>query len=239
VFQVWVTFDEQKWVILRERRGHLWDGKFTAKFQMPYDAQVGDVVAMTVTVTDIQRDTNGQPFVSRFTIKGSSEAEDGPPSPPGRRPPGAKRNDNGKHSSPQLATPDIREVRREKWTDPQFQFDEYSAVKIINAGEDGGYIFFVNMDNRFLINELHKAKDEEGSLVRHWFKYGVVLSALGILKEMQRVEEEGTVADDEEPAQVDLNGIGRFCAGLARVVVPIIRALHKGPAMPQSVGAAS
>src|SRR5439155_23329062 len=35
----------------------LWDGKFTTKFQMPYDAKVGEVVNMTVTVTDIQRDT--------------------------------------------------------------------------------------------------------------------------------------------------------------------------------------
>jgi hypothetical protein len=218
---------------------HLWDGKFTAKFQMPYDARVGDVVTMTVTVTDIQRDAKGQRFVSQFSIKGSPEAEDGSPSPPGQRHPGTKRNDNGKHSSPQLATPDIREVRREKWADPQFQFDEYSAVKIINADEGNGYIFFVNMDNRFLINELHKAKDEEGTLVRHWFKYGVVLSALGILKELQRVEEEGTAPEDEQPEQFDLNRVGRFCAGLARVVVPIIRALHRGPAVLQTAVVAS
>jgi hypothetical protein len=138
-----------------------------------------------------------------------------------------------------LATPDIREVRREKWTDPQFQFDEYSALKIINADEGSGYIFFVNMDNRFLINELHKSKQEDGSLVRHWFKYGVVLSALGILKEFQRVEQEGPRSEDEDPDQFDLEKVGRFCAGLARVVVPMIRALHKGPAMLQATVVAS
>ena len=33
---------------------HLWDGKFTTKFQMPYDAEVGDVVNVMVTVTDIE-----------------------------------------------------------------------------------------------------------------------------------------------------------------------------------------
>ena len=34
------------------------------------------------------------------------------------------------------------------WSDPQFNFDEFSALKIIHADEAGGYIFFVNMDNR-------------------------------------------------------------------------------------------
>lgn len=225
-----ITFDPPNLCI----SSHLWNGKFTTRFQMPYDANVGDVVTMTVTVTDVQRDMKGQPFVSRFTIKGMPEAEDTPPPPPGTRLPGSKRNDNGTYSSPQLAIPDIREVRREKWADPQFQFDEYSALKIINADEGNGYIFFVNMDNRFLIHELHKTKEEERNLVRHWFKYGVVLSALGILKELQRIEEEDQAEEDKEPEQFDLEKAGRFCAGLARVVVPMIRALHKGPAtLPQ------
>jgi hypothetical protein len=230
-----ITFDPPNLCV----SSHLWDGKFTTKFQMPYDAKVGDFVNITVTVTDIQRDTKGQPYVSRFTIKAVSETDDKPPPPPGRRPPGSKPNENGKYSSPQLATPDIREVRREKWSDPQFQFDEYSATKIINADEGNGYIFFVNMDNRFLINELHKAKEEEGSLVRHWFKYGVVLSALGILKELQRVDEEGKSKEDEEPEQFDLERVGRFCAGLARVVIPMIRALYKGPALLEAAATVS
>ena len=218
---------------------HLWDGKFTTKFQMPYDANIGDLVDMTVTVTDIERATKDQPFVSRFQLKGAAEAEDVPVPPPGTRPPGAKRNENGKVSSAVLAAPDIREVRRELWGDPQFQFDDYSAVKIVNADEGQGYVFFVNMDNRFLINELHKTKDEESNLVRHWFKYGVVLSALGILKEIERIQEQGSSKADEDVEPLDLDRVGRFAAGLARVVVPMIRALYKGPAMLQAVVAAS
>lgn len=225
-----ITFDPPNLCV----SSHLWDGRFTTKFQMPYDAKVGDVVKMSVAVTDIERNTKGQPFVSQFTIKGVSEAENIPP-PPGKSPPGYKPTTNGKHSSPQLTPPDIREVRKEKWADTQFQFDEYSAVKIMNAAEGNGYIFFVNMDNRFLINELHRTKGEEGALVRHWFKYGVVLSALGILKELQRVEEEGKGKEDEEPEPFDLEKVGRYCAGLARVVVPMIRALYKGPTMLETV----
>jgi hypothetical protein len=210
---------------------HLWDGKFTTKFQVPYDATIGDVIDMTVTVTDIEHDQKGQPFVSHFKMKGVAEADDVPVPPPGTRPPGAKRNENGRVSSAVLSAPDIREVRRELWSDSQFQFDDFSAVKIVHADEGQGYVFFVNMDNRFLINELHKTKDEESNLVRHWFKYGVLLSALGILKEIERIQEQGNAKEDEDTEPLDLERVGRFAAGLARVVVPMIRALHKGPAM--------
>ncbi len=217
---------------------HLWDGKFTTKFQMPYDAKVGDVVDLTITVTDIERETKQQPFVSRLTLKGALEAEDVPPPPPGTRTPGAKRNDNGKQSSPQLTPPDIREVRKGQKAYVDFKFDDFTAMKITNADEGSGYIFFVNMDNRFLINELHKTKQEEGALVKHWFKYGVVLSALGILKELQRQEEEANGEEGENADQFDLDKVARFCAGLARVVVPMIRALHKGPGMLETAAAA-
>jgi hypothetical protein len=218
---------------------HLWDGKFTTKFQMPYDANVGDIVDMAVTVTDIDRDNKGEPFVSSLKIKGLPEADDVPVPPPGKVPSGKKPNGNGKVSSSVLATPDIREVRREQWDDPHFKFDEYSAVKIDHAEEGQGYIFFVNMDNRFLINELHKTKDEESNLARHWFKYGVVLSALGILKELERLQEQGSSKEDEDTEALDLGRVARFASGLARVVVPMIRALYKGPAMLQAAAVAS
>ena len=54
-------------------------------FRCPMTQRVGDMVNMTVTVTDIERDTKDQPFVSHFTMKGSTEAEDVPPPPPGQR----------------------------------------------------------------------------------------------------------------------------------------------------------
>jgi hypothetical protein len=230
-----VTFDPPNLCV----SSHLWDGKFTTKFQMPYDASVGDEVNMTVTVTDIERENKGRQLVSQFKMKGVAEAEDIPVPPPGKVPPGKKHNGNGKISSSVLATPDIREVRRDQWDDPHFKFDEFSAVRIDNADEGQGFIFFVNMDNRFLINELHKTKDEESNLVRHWFKYGVVLSALGILKELERLQEQGSSKEDEDTEALDLERVARFASGLARVVVPMIRALHKGPAMLQAAVAAS
>lgn len=210
---------------------HLWDGNFTTKFQMPFDAQVGDEVNFAMTVTDIERETKG-PFVCRFKLKGVAEADEAPTPPAGKQVPHPKPDLKTKHTSQVFAPPDIREVRKEKWN--EFKFDEYSAVSIGNAEDDKGYVFFVNMDNRFLIHELHKTREEEGSLVKHWFKYGVVLSALGIIKELEREPDESRDSPASSDNTVDLASVERFCKGLGRVVVPMIRALHKGPAMLES-----
>jgi hypothetical protein len=208
---------------------HLWNGKFTAKFQLPYDAQVGDKVTIHATVTDIERDTTGNPFVSEFVLQGAPEAADTPTPPGGKRLPGTKHCTNGKQTAPSLAQPKIKEVRREQWNDTFYQFDEFSAVKITNDEETNGYVFFVNIDNKFLINELHRTKEEEKPLVKHWFVYGLVLAGLGMIGELQR-QDDKKEEDAEENGGVDLAAAGKSCTGLARVVVPIVRALHKGPA---------
>lgn len=211
---------------------HPWHGRFSTKFQMPYDAYVGDVVKVTVTVTDVEREALQKPFVCHFTMKGLPETNT-PTPPAGPNKPSVKPKENGKHSYAVFTSPEIREVRKAQWLDPQFNFDEYSAVKITHAAEsNGGYAFYVNMDNRFLINELHKTKDADSALVKHWFIYGIVLSALGMLKEAERVRELADDPESEGEDPVDLEELGKSCAGLARVIVPIIRALHAGPVMP-------
>src|ERR1044071_6891981 len=90
-------------------------------------------------------------------MRGVPETEDPKPRPPGPHPgPGPKPEPNGKQTAPSLAMPKITEVRRDKWDDPFFEFNEYSAVKISNNTETNGYDFFVNVDNQYLINELHR-----------------------------------------------------------------------------------
>jgi hypothetical protein len=59
------------------------------------------------------------------------------------------------------------------------------------------------------------------------------------LKEWQRREEETSAREDAEEDQLDLDKIGQFCAGVARVVVPMIRVLHKGPGMLEAAARAA
>lgn len=221
-----ITFDPPNLCV----SSHLWNGKFSTKFQMPFDAKVGDTVKMNVTVSDVDREIKGlPPFLSTFILKGVPETDDAT-NPHGPRPKGKKPQQNGKQNAPTLALPKIREVRKEQWNNPMFKFEEHSAVKIINDEETGGYVFFINVDNKFLINELHRTKEEEKALIKHWFVYGVVLAGLGMLGDMQREKAKKSEDKAEGRSEIDPATVGKFCAGIARVIVPIIRALHKGPA---------
>lgn len=208
---------------------HLWNGKFATKFQMPYDANTGDVLRIKVTVSDIERDAVGQPFVSEFTMRGEPEKEDAQPAPPGKQPSGKKWDANGKRTAPSLAMPNIQEVRREQWDEPFFEFNEFSAVKISDSTDGNGYDFYVNVDNRYLINELHRAKEADKSLIKHWFVYGIVLAGMGLLGEFQRYEQEANSDGNENEADERdyLKSVAKACAGIARVIVPIIRSLSK------------
>ena len=111
-----------------------------------------------------------------------------------------------------------------------YQFNEHSAVKIANNNEGDGYDFYINIDNKFLINELHRAKEDEKGLVKHWFVWGIVLAGLGMLGELHRYQKEKESNGEENGRrEYDLDAVSYFCAGVARVVVPIIRSLYKGP----------
>jgi hypothetical protein len=222
-----ITFDPPNLCVT----SNLWNGKFSTKFQMPYDANVGDVIITSGAVSDIERDTKGKPFYFQFTMKGAPEV-DAPNPPAANRKHGQKANNSGARTAPVLAVPKIKEVRRGEWNDPFYKFNEHSSVKISNDAETGGYDFFVNVDNQYLINELHRAKEEEKALIKHWFVYGIVLAGLGMLGESERLRTDIKSEEEEEKDEAssdDLSIVGKFCAGVAKVIVPIIRSLHKIP----------
>jgi hypothetical protein len=137
-------------------QSHLWGGRFETRFRVPWDAEPGDVIDVTVTVTDIEHDARGQPFVSTFELKAAPEALDEPY--PGRavRPRKPDANENIRAVS--LALPQVVEVRREDWRGCDPPFDEYEAIRVQHDGQ-GGYDCFLNIDNRFLVTELARAKE--------------------------------------------------------------------------------
>ncbi len=101
-----------------------------------------------------------------------------------------------------------------------------------------GYDFFLNVDNTFLLTELSKVKEADQPLIRYWFKYGLVLCGLGILHDQIRKQNIATKAskgngendgEDEEESGENLKLLSKACSGLAQVIVPIIRALYRGP----------
>jgi hypothetical protein len=127
--------------------------------------------------------------------------------------------------------PKVKKVPKSEWEQYTPPFDSYEAVRIKHDGQ-GGYDYYVNIDNAFLITELNRAKDETKPQVRFWFESGLVISAVGMIKHHRQLAEQLVATsgngrhDPEEPAE-DLEQVNAACNGLARVIVPLIGSLGR------------
>lgn len=208
---------------------HLWNGRFDARFAVPWTAQPGDLVEVTVTVTDIEREARAMPFVSKFSLKAEPEVSDEPHlgGHPGQRGPDSK----GTRRGVVLALPTIKEVHKGEWNSFDPPFTQYDALRVRHDGK-GGYDCFVNVDNSFLLTEVARARDEERQLFKYWFVYGLVLAAMGMIRHNRRLAatavaaaEDGGAFDNEAEGAEDLDVVSRHCSGIAQVIVPIVRSL--------------
>jgi hypothetical protein len=198
---------------------HLWNGRFTAQFRVPWNAKPGDRIEVTVTVEDVQTQTRGTPFTSRFTLIAEPEVV---------RKQGGKTNGNrtrpgNRNQAPTLAIPKLQWKAYE---------DSRVSLKILHD-ESGQLEYFANSNNAYLTDALVRAKEEEHPLIKYWFGYGLLLCALGMQKESEERSAakaaENRNGDEEEPQMDDLTRIGVCCDGIARVVIPLIRTLYRGP----------
>lgn len=200
--------------------GNLWNGNMTAMFHVPQDAKIGETMSVRVEVTD---DTRVSPFVCDFKIRIQARLERVPPPPgPPRRPKGGS----------EMGMPPITEVFRDCWVD--HNFDDHSGLEIVPNG-DGSFDVFVNMDNIFLLGELKREADPGNQgLIRYWFKYGLYLTALGLIYDNRRREESrsrrGEDENEADDQKVDYFRLaGKVSCGIAAVIVPVIRRLAEGP----------
>jgi hypothetical protein len=87
------------------------------------------------------------------------------------------------------------------------------------------------MENVFFTNELARAKDDaERVLLRHYYKNGLVLVALGLLQEAKRprpvaADDDGPVKSIEDRFEEDRLAIHRLSGGIAAVIIPVVRNL--------------
>ena len=197
----------------------LWNGRFTVRVRTPWNAKPGDATKVKVTVTDIERQVKGAPFISEFTLIADPAQDRNSKSGP----PGGRSSGSGKRLRNQAgASTDIPEL---KWNE-----NHDTGVSLeIRHDDQGHYEYFANLKNQFLVAEMIKAKDGDRELVQYWFGYGLLLCALGMLKAPKERTEANT-DDDIEAGAEDVARINRHSDGIARVIVPIIRTLYRGPA---------
>ncbi len=102
---------------------------------------------------------------------------------------------------------------------------------------EGGYDFFINVGNSFLLTELaRKGSGVEKELIKYWFKYGLVICGLGMIQESQSKANQRDTGNNEvngqvtePPEQDNLESVSHAMNGLGRVIIPIVRGLYKGP----------
>ena len=125
------------------------------------------------------------------------------------------------------AMPNIREVYQEKWASEDF--NELSALKITPSGEDDDTLdIAINMDNIYLKNDIAKRKNIDAKLLNYWFKWGLVLLALGMInaeKRRNQGEEVNEVAQAEEDDLYEQ--INRASEGIAVTLIPVITHMNK------------
>jgi hypothetical protein len=211
---------------------HLWNGRFTVKLRVPWNAKPGDQIPVTTEVEDVETQKRDAPFVSTLTLVAEPESERPRPGPNGPRPRNGDKKP-GTKATMSLAMPKLN------WK----PFEDRGVSLQIKHDDDGNPEFFANSNNEYLTAELIRAREEDHSLVKFWFGYGLLLCALGMIKTQQEraakkpqpdLSEDDSAGSNGENGADDLARISSHCDGIARVIVPIIRTLYRGP---QTLGA--
>lgn len=208
-------------------QNHLWNGRYETRFRVPWDAEVGTLIPFTVTVSDVY---HINPFVCQFTLRADPEVADNPPEGSEEKP----KAPNGRPPRTVFAEPNLCEVRKEEWEEYTPAFTLYESIRILRDGQ-GGYDYYLNLDNFFLKHQVANAKEDDKPLVRYWFTWGLVLASFGMLKEAERRMKDTVASNGEEDpeneggGEDDLKRINHACNGLAQVIIPIIRTLYHGP----------
>lgn len=211
----------------------LFNGRMSARFVPPPNAQVGDEILVTVTVTD---DNRPDSFVCSFTIRVVSAKDKETREPGNTQPRGGRRA-----AMPNLimVTRDGREIdgkATRSWEERDF--NEFSGAAV-EEGESHLDVY-VNMDNIHLLNQLKReARPADHPLMMYWFRYGLLLAMMGLMQEQKRREnrQKSKTSKDSDYSQISENGadgdglqaIEAASSGLASVIVPIIRRLARGP----------
>ena len=199
----------------------LWNGVYTLRIRPPAGSTPGDSIPVRVVVTDDEREGRGEaPFETRLSIGVEKPVERA--AEPGKRN-GHKKPEDGKKKAPRLSLPNILTVRKEDWGNWTPPLTDDDGLRVMQDGK-GGYDYYVNLDNRYLLTQLTKNSKGDRDLLIHWFKYGLAISAMGILQHSSN----GNGIDEKERDDV-LTRVNDSANGLASVIIPIIRSLHRGP----------
>ena len=188
-------------------------------------------------VTDVENEIKGGPFETKFELlltkplNDEGESDEHEEEEKERR---ERKTPGDRGGAPILAVPNIVEVTKDRWDSMMPPFSRFDSMRVRQDG-NGGFDFYVNLDNSFLLTELSRSGNTEKELVRYWFKYGLVLCGLGMLQQFTTTESPNGAGNTEtedagnSSMREPLELVNDAMAGLARVIIPVVRSLYRGP----------
>ena len=153
-------------------RVQLRDGKATLVLACPEHSAVGDVVDVSVAVTDPSRT---EPFCHRLQLVIA----------PAREPKTRERSERHRRSGA-LALPKVVEIDRDEWE--SVDFDGESGLTM-HGDTDGGLVAKVNIANEHLRQAMERAPESDCDLLRKRFVYGLVLAGVSLWREFSDKED--------------------------------------------------
>ncbi|MCB2221556.1 MAG: hypothetical protein KQI35_14250 [Bacteroidetes bacterium] len=191
-----------------------WNGTCNLTVTIPGQYKVGDKVKFCSALQDISR---AEPFRDEFWIKVCVEDTNGGGNGGKRKKPSKEGDGRGADGLSGIDLPEVLEIRRDDWG--QHGFDEGSALKVLDSGENG-YDFFINMDNIHLLTELKTNNGIDEKILEARYKYGMVLMGISILNAKNH---KGPQDNGDEP---DIFGeIETFSRKVSPVLLPMIGGL--------------
>lgn len=182
---------------------NLQNGKATLSLQLPSDCVVGDVFECEVFVTDPARI---DPFENRFRVR-VIEATEPHGSNGGCVKPPSNESGHERELPSGIKLPIPTRVHENDWQSHEPPFNEFTALRIKDAGSNGSngdsqniYDFFVNSDNIHLKRYLKETKNRNDKVIQLRFEIGCVLIGLALLyEENQRNKAESHNGGSDSP----------------------------------------
>lgn len=201
---------------------NLWNGFATLTIGIPQDVKVGDKLCFQTEVIDL---TRVDPFLGEFCIV-IDPPQKNQGGGNGKRKQSPGRKTGGSRQKPAyLDIPDVTEVRRERWIGNGYKFDEKSALAVVDAGEEVGYNFFINMDNVYLQMEIKENTKIDPKLLEARFKYGMVLLGISLLDFEEKRKKTGeSISQKNEDISI-YDRIFLFSKAISPTLLPMIASL--------------
>lgn len=187
---------------------NLMNGVGTLNVRLPEIAVEGESLEWEGEVGDVSR-VNPIAFSFERSIIGRENRSGGGT---GTRKPPVKPDPGERATSNLLALPPIVSVRKEHWKEHGFDASSALAVK---GGSDGGFDFYVNLDNKFLAAEIRGQRGKR-PIYEAQFKYGLALFGLAAITYAQK-----SVGEDEDIETV----VGQLSNAFAPFLLPMISGL--------------